>query len=279
MLYAVRLTCFLLLSLSIHWLVLQINFSRPAVLSTLQPQGVGFVSRPAAHFVSVSASRKNSEQQVTAVNRIKELQAVSTKEVVSSSAQVRSLPNKIAVKPEINTKTIPPDIKSGTVLRASGSSPQISELKEVETPAVESAAQVKMSPQSVAPSELATEGLPPSSSIESTMGIAAAEATNGPESPTGVKAYQKALPRYDLNPPPEYPELPWRRGQQGTVLLEVLVLADGRVGDIDIASSSGYKILDRAAQKAVKYWQFSAATSFGATVESRVFIPVDFILE
>jgi len=86
------------------------------------------------------------------------------------------------------------------------------------------------------------------------------------------------LPRYDINPLPAYPEVARRRGQEGTVTLEVLVLADGRVGEMDLVASSGYRSLDKAALKAVRRWQFKPATSLSAPVESRVLVPVDFIL-
>ncbi len=90
--------------------------------------------------------------------------------------------------------------------------------------------------------------------------------------------FQQALPRYELNPLPEYPEAAKRRGQQGTVFLEVLVLVDGRVGESRLIESSGYKSLDRAAQKAVRHWQFKPAISLAGPVVSQVIVPVDFIL-
>ncbi len=95
----------------------------------------------------------------------------------------------------------------------------------------------------------------------------------------GHVVFSEALPRYDINPLPEYPEAALRRGQQGTVQLEVLVLTDGRVGGVNLVTSSGFKSLDREAQKAVRRWTFEPATSLGGVVESRVVIPVDFVLE
>jgi len=91
--------------------------------------------------------------------------------------------------------------------------------------------------------------------------------------------FQAALPRYDLNPKPVYPEVARRRGWEGTVLFEVLVLENGHVGALEMTQSSGYRSLDRAARKAIRGWVFKAATSFGVTVTSRVVVPVDFVLD
>ena len=49
-----------------------------------------------------------------------------------------------------------------------------------------------------------------------------------------------------------YPTMSKRMGEQGTVKLFVLVLADGTVGDIKILESSGHKRLDDAATNAIK---------------------------
>ena len=45
---------------------------------------------------------------------------------------------------------------------------------------------------------------------------------------------QMAYPRYQLNNPPPYPQLARKRGQQGTVLLRVLVNEKGTVEDLEI---------------------------------------------
>jgi protein TonB len=90
--------------------------------------------------------------------------------------------------------------------------------------------------------------------------------------------FQKALPRYEINPYPVYPEIARRKGQEGTVELEVLVLLDGSVGEVKLSVSSGFKSLDRAALKAIRYWQFKPARSYGLPVEDRVTVPVSFSL-
>lgn len=90
--------------------------------------------------------------------------------------------------------------------------------------------------------------------------------------------FQLAVPQYDRNPPPKYPEVARRRGWQGTVQFEVLVLKSGRVGGLDMVVSTGYRSLDNAARKSINRWTFVPATSFGVPVDSRVIVPVDFVL-
>lgn len=57
-------------------------------------------------------------------------------------------------------------------------------------------------------------------------------------------------------PPPHYPLLARRRGQEGTVVLEIKVKKEGDPLEVSIVRSSGYDLLDHAAQSAVMRWRF-----------------------
>ncbi len=47
------------------------------------------------------------------------------------------------------------------------------------------------------------------------------------------------------------------RGQQGVVFMDVLIDQRGRAADVEVVDSSGYRLLDRAAQESVlTSWQF-----------------------
>ncbi len=61
------------------------------------------------------------------------------------------------------------------------------------------------------------------------------------------------------NPPPIYPRTALRLRQEGTVILSLLVRADGSVDEMGIKKSSGYARLDKAALKAVKRWRYMPA--------------------
>ncbi|MCB1824382.1 MAG: energy transducer TonB [Candidatus Competibacteraceae bacterium] len=58
------------------------------------------------------------------------------------------------------------------------------------------------------------------------------------------------------NPSPRYPSLARRRGEEGQVLLQLTVNAAGRVEAVSVARSSGYELLDQAAQRTVARWRF-----------------------
>ncbi len=62
------------------------------------------------------------------------------------------------------------------------------------------------------------------------------------------------------------------------MLLRVEVLSDGRVGEIEIRRSSGYKVLDRSAIDAVKKWRFTPGMKGGEAISLWVNIPIKFQL-
>lgn len=80
------------------------------------------------------------------------------------------------------------------------------------------------------------------------------------------------------NPAPAYPSLSRRLGEQGIVLLEILILTDGSVGDIRIKESSGHKRLDDTATKAVKRWRYMPARRGDTPIEYWYLQPVEFSL-
>lgn len=87
-------------------------------------------------------------------------------------------------------------------------------------------------------------------------------------------------PRVDAtafnNPRPAYPSMSRRRGEEGTVLLELLVMPDGSVGDIRIKASSGHPRLDRSALEAVRRWRYTPAQQGGKPIEYRYLQPITF---
>jgi protein TonB len=89
----------------------------------------------------------------------------------------------------------------------------------------------------------------------------------------------EAIPHYRSNPLPEYPRLARKKHWEGVVWLLVDVSDDGFVEDLDVEKTCGHKVLDRAAERTVKRWQFSPATRGGLPVSSQVRIPVRFRLE
>jgi protein TonB len=84
---------------------------------------------------------------------------------------------------------------------------------------------------------------------------------------------------YLENPPPPYPVLARRAGEQGRVVLRVLVSAGGRADDVEIRSSSGHPRLDESARDTVRRWRFVPAKRGDAPVPAWVLIPISFSLE
>jgi periplasmic protein TonB len=84
---------------------------------------------------------------------------------------------------------------------------------------------------------------------------------------------------YLHNPLPRYPVPARRAGEQGTVMLRVLVSRDGTAARVEIDKSSGSPHLDAAARETVKAWRFAPARRGGEAIESWVVVPVVFRLE
>jgi len=88
-----------------------------------------------------------------------------------------------------------------------------------------------------------------------------------------------ASPRGGYQVYPTYPASARRSGIEGTARLRVEVLADGRVGEIQVEASAGHPDLDRAATDAVKKWRFEPARKGAEAVASWVILPVEFRIE
>lgn len=83
---------------------------------------------------------------------------------------------------------------------------------------------------------------------------------------------------YLQNPKPPYPLLARRNGDAGTVLLKVLVTAQGAAGKVELERSSGSQALDQAALDTVKRWRFVPAKRGDQPVERWVMVPIHFRL-
>ncbi len=78
---------------------------------------------------------------------------------------------------------------------------------------------------------------------------------------------------------PAYPEASRRRGQEGTVMLELRVDANGRVVDVRVTESSGFSALDAAAVETLREWRFRPAQRGGMPVAGSITTAVHFRLE
>lgn len=67
---------------------------------------------------------------------------------------------------------------------------------------------------------------------------------------------------------PAYPRISRRRGEEGTVTLQIQVLSDGTVGRVDILQSSGFQRLDHAAVNGASMTTYQPALQSGRAIES-----------
>ena len=84
---------------------------------------------------------------------------------------------------------------------------------------------------------------------------------------------------YLQNPPPAYPAISRRRGEQGKVVLRVYVSAEGLAERVEVRTSSGHERLDGAAHDAVNRWRFVPARQGEKPVAAWVLVPIAFSLE
>ncbi len=84
---------------------------------------------------------------------------------------------------------------------------------------------------------------------------------------------------YLENPAPAYPALSRRLGEQGKVILRVLVNAAGTADEVQVRTTSGHARLDDAARDTVRRWKFAPARRGAEPVAAWVLIPISFRLE
>lgn len=85
--------------------------------------------------------------------------------------------------------------------------------------------------------------------------------------------------KYRNRKPPIYPRRALELGQQGMVTLHVEVMPSGHPSRLRVADSSGYGLLDSAALRAVKKWEFFPTLVNDSATTSWVRVPVNFVIK
>ena len=98
----------------------------------------------------------------------------------------------------------------------------------------------------------------------------------GAGSGEALSGLAKPLGGYQVKP--RYPESAKRAGVQGVTTLRVRVLETGRVSEVLVEQSAGFRDLDIAAMDAVKKWIFEPARRGKEAVPVWVMLPVKFEL-
>ena len=123
-------------------------------------------------------------------------------------------------------------------------------------------------PDYVPPPDLAIEA-PSEAPTNAIQAITTQKQAPAPPAPPAAKA-APSPPRSDPKHPltqPEFPPTSRRLGETGTVILQVYVLENGKVGDVKVQKSSGHDRLDDAAMREVRRaWRLLPGTEDGKPV-------------
>ena len=114
--------------------------------------------------------------------------------------------------------------------------------------------------------------------------VAPAAIAETPAAPTARPAPPKIeLPSSDAeylqNPKSAYPPISRRLGEQGTVLIQVLIGIDGNAQRAEIRKSSGFIRLDQAALSTVLTWRYVPGKRAGVPEAMWFTVPITFALE
>jgi protein TonB len=107
----------------------------------------------------------------------------------------------------------------------------------------------------------------------------AAAAPAGPPAPSGPKTVSASQLGYLVPPNPIYPQRSRRAGEEGKVMVRVLVDVTGRPAQVSLQASSGHRELDDSAVSAVRAAQFRPYAEGGAPQPVWVLVPINFVLQ
>ena len=111
-----------------------------------------------------------------------------------------------------------------------------------------------------------------------TSPVAAAPVSAAPPPPPKLELPSSSAD-YLQNPKPVYPPASKRLGEQGKVLLRVLIGVDGTALDAEVKQSSGYDRLDRAALETVRKWRYVPGKRAGVAEAMWFDVPIHYVLE
>jgi protein TonB len=219
----------------------------------------------AAHLV-VLAGILTSKLDVPVINKVVTPMTVSLINMPSSD------------EPQLIAETIPPQPKVIEIPKKQGQKKVKQILEKTELPAKELVI-TKSEVNTPVETPVMVEAAASENPIQAEQPVQVAEA---PAKIAAVAEPAIEPPRFGAaylnNPAPTYPPLSRRTGEQGRVLLKVLVSENGLAESVQLDSSSGYEKLDRAAMEAVKKWSFVPAKRSNQPVSAYVLVPVKFSL-
>ena len=110
------------------------------------------------------------------------------------------------------------------------------------------------------------------------VAAAPAPAAEAPAAPAKVEL-PSTNAEYLQNPAPNYPPASRRAGEQGKVIVRVLIGTDGTAKEAELRQSSGFDRLDRAALETVRKWRYVPGKRNGVPETMWFNVPINFVLE
>lgn len=184
-------------------------------------------------------------------------------------------PPKPKPKPEPKPKPKPkpkPELKPTPKPKPKASEKQITDDAKSEPPVEESSEPV------VAEAPPAPVPPPVAAAPAAASRPAAPPAPPAPPVPSKPKTITSGI-AYLYNPAPAYPALSRRLGEEGTVMLRVLVNERGMPEQVELQTSSGSPRLDDAARRTVMSYRFKPHIENGRAVPVNAIIPINFQLD
>ena len=149
--------------------------------------------------------------------------------------------------------------------------------KTTPRPTVQPAPQLQATPDPT-PSPNAPSGVVAPPATVAAIGAPATTEAVAPAAPARVE-----LPSTDAdylnNPRPAYPPLSKRMGEQGKLVVRVLIGADGLPQKAEIRTSSGFERLDQAGLATVMKWRYVPGKRAGVPEAMWFNVPINFVLE
>ena len=151
--------------------------------------------------------------------------------------------------------------------------------KTIPIPAVRPQAQ----PQPAAIADPAPSSNAPTGNLAPAVLAPPAPEVTAPSAPAPAAPPRVELPSsnadYLQNPKPAYPPLSKRLGEQGKVIVRVLIGADGVPQKAEIRQSSGFDRLDQAALNTALKWRYVPGKRGGVAEDMWFNVPINFVLE
>ena len=131
------------------------------------------------------------------------------------------------------------------------------------------------------PGPAAKPATAPSPTVGGPVDAGVAMAIGGSSAPTASNRVELPSSQADYlnNAKPPYPPLSRRLGEQGQVLVRVLIGADGVAQKAEVKQSSGFERLDQAALSAAMRWRYLPGRRGGVPEAMWFTVPISFALD